>query len=183
MRGWALRRRGSEPRRLPLLKRPRRRWPAGASFLASPLTCVEIKILRRVRAESSRRPPRHRRDACSISTPPTTAGRPRRACTACSRNCTTGSSIDRFRSRRLALHRFSLNVSAQINKCAGLSEPEARPHAPFPLVLTFSTRFQQRKHTRLYLPFRTRCDSRGARDGTVVSATSAFCCVRSNFLR
>ena len=28
--------------------------------------CVEIKILRRVRAESSRRPPRHRRDACSI---------------------------------------------------------------------------------------------------------------------
>ena len=29
-------------------------------------TCVEIKILRRVRAESSRRPPRHRRDACSM---------------------------------------------------------------------------------------------------------------------
>ena len=29
-------------------------------------TCVEIKILRRVRAESSRRPPRHRRDTCSI---------------------------------------------------------------------------------------------------------------------
>ena len=28
-------------------------------------TCVEIKVLRRVRAESSRRPPRHRRDACS----------------------------------------------------------------------------------------------------------------------
>ena len=28
-------------------------------------TCVEIKILRRVRAESSRRPPRHRRDACT----------------------------------------------------------------------------------------------------------------------
>ena len=26
-------------------------------------TCVETKILRRVRAESSRRPPRHRRDA------------------------------------------------------------------------------------------------------------------------
>ena len=25
-------------------------------------TCVEIKILRRVRAESSRRPPRHRRN-------------------------------------------------------------------------------------------------------------------------
>ena len=27
-------------------------------------TCVEIKILRRVRAESSRRPPRHQRDSC-----------------------------------------------------------------------------------------------------------------------
>ena len=29
---------------------------------------MEIKILRRVRAESSRRPPRHRRDACSNPT-------------------------------------------------------------------------------------------------------------------
>ena len=29
--------------------------------------CVEIKILRRVRAESSRRPPRHRRGACSMA--------------------------------------------------------------------------------------------------------------------
>ena len=29
--------------------------------------CVELKILRRVRAESSRRPPRHRRDACSMA--------------------------------------------------------------------------------------------------------------------
>ena len=29
--------------------------------------CVEIKILRRVRPESSRRPPRHRRDACSTA--------------------------------------------------------------------------------------------------------------------
>ena len=29
--------------------------------------CVEIKILRRVRAESSHRPPRHRRDACSMA--------------------------------------------------------------------------------------------------------------------
>ena len=28
------------------------------------VTCVKIKILRRVRAESSRRPHRHRRDAC-----------------------------------------------------------------------------------------------------------------------
>ena len=31
------------------------------------LFCVEIKLLRRVRAESSRRPPRHRRDACSMA--------------------------------------------------------------------------------------------------------------------
>ena len=31
------------------------------------VSCVEIKILRRVRAESSRRPPRHRRDACSMA--------------------------------------------------------------------------------------------------------------------
>ena len=30
-------------------------------------SCVEIKILRRVRAESSCRPPRHRRDACSMA--------------------------------------------------------------------------------------------------------------------
>ena len=29
--------------------------------------CVEIKILRRVRAESSCRPPRHRRGACSMA--------------------------------------------------------------------------------------------------------------------
>ena len=35
------------------------RLPAGA--------CVEIKILRRVRADSMRRPLRHRRDACSIA--------------------------------------------------------------------------------------------------------------------
>ena len=31
------------------------------------LPCVEIKILRRVRAESPRRPPRHRRNACSMA--------------------------------------------------------------------------------------------------------------------
>ena len=29
--------------------------------------CVKIKILRRVRAESPRRPPRHRRDTCSMA--------------------------------------------------------------------------------------------------------------------
>ena len=33
-------------------------------------TCVEIKIVRRVRAEPSRRPPRHRRDACSMASSP-----------------------------------------------------------------------------------------------------------------
>ena len=30
-------------------------------------TCVEIKILRRARTESPRRPPRHQRDACSMA--------------------------------------------------------------------------------------------------------------------
>ena len=35
---------------------------AGITFVS-----VWIKILRRVRAESSRRPPRHRRDACSMA--------------------------------------------------------------------------------------------------------------------
>ena len=46
---------------------------ADAKALAKPLpkasACVEIKILRRVRAESSRRPPRHRRDASAASSP------------------------------------------------------------------------------------------------------------------
>ena len=37
------------------------------AFAAAVLNCVEIKILRRVRAEPSRRPPRHRRDASSIA--------------------------------------------------------------------------------------------------------------------
>ena len=41
------------------------------SFICMPfytvVASVEIKILRRVRVESSRRPPRHRRDACSIA--------------------------------------------------------------------------------------------------------------------
>ena len=35
--------------------------------VARPTTCVKIKILRRVRTESSRRPARHRRDACSMA--------------------------------------------------------------------------------------------------------------------
>ena len=36
----------------------------GSDFV---VICVAIKILRRVRAESSRHPPRHRRDACSMA--------------------------------------------------------------------------------------------------------------------
>jgi hypothetical protein len=39
----------------------------GVTIAAYVLDCVEIKILRRVRAASSRRPPRHRRDACSMA--------------------------------------------------------------------------------------------------------------------
>jgi hypothetical protein len=39
----------------------------GASCGIDKTTCVEIKILRRVRAESPRRPPRYRRDACSMA--------------------------------------------------------------------------------------------------------------------
>ena len=50
--------------------------------LAGVHVCVEIKILRRVRAESSRRPSHHRRDACSMAWRPvphrsTEPGRPR----------------------------------------------------------------------------------------------------------
>ena len=38
-----------------------------AQLLEEVSSCVKIKILRRVRAESSCRPPRHRRDACSMA--------------------------------------------------------------------------------------------------------------------
>ena len=41
-------------------------WGQSMGAAAAPY-CVEIKISRRVRAESSRRPPRHRRDACSMA--------------------------------------------------------------------------------------------------------------------
>ncbi len=52
-----------------------RKWKAAADealatfkpIRKSVNSCVEIKILRRVRPESSRRPPRHRRDACSMA--------------------------------------------------------------------------------------------------------------------
>ena len=40
---------------------------ATSGFSVVVFGCVEIKILRRVRAEASRRPPRHRRDACSMA--------------------------------------------------------------------------------------------------------------------
>ena len=52
-----------------------RKWKAAADealatfkpIRKSVNSCVEIKIFRRVRPESSRRPPRHRRDACSMA--------------------------------------------------------------------------------------------------------------------
>ena len=46
----------------------------GVTIAAYVLDCVEIKILRRVRAESSRCPPRHRRDACSLTSTQVLAG-------------------------------------------------------------------------------------------------------------
>ena len=45
-----------------LLHLPSCSYPCGTAP-----ACVEIKILRRVCPESSRRPPRHRRDACSMA--------------------------------------------------------------------------------------------------------------------
>ena len=44
----------------------RQYWRLLTSNLAHVDACVEIKMLRHVRPESSRRPPRHRRDACSM---------------------------------------------------------------------------------------------------------------------
>ena len=48
---------------------PSTKWKLGvaATALVNVAVCVEIKVLRRVRAESSRRPRRHRRDACSMA--------------------------------------------------------------------------------------------------------------------
>ena len=51
---------------------PRARPRSAPENRLLPWTCVEIKISRRVRAASSRRPPRHRRDAWLISTQPCT---------------------------------------------------------------------------------------------------------------
>ena len=48
--------------RRPTLPRPPRLHPR-----RSARSCVKTKILRHIRAESSRRPPRHRRDACSMA--------------------------------------------------------------------------------------------------------------------
>ena len=42
-------------------------WQMAMTAILLVTLCAEIKILRRVRAESSRRPPRHRRDACSMA--------------------------------------------------------------------------------------------------------------------
>ena len=53
------RRRDSEERQ----RRQKRELEANGGVI----TCAEIKILRHVRAESSRRPLRHRRDACSMA--------------------------------------------------------------------------------------------------------------------
>ena len=56
--------------RVPIAAQERCDWARacvdGANVADAPV-CVEIKILRRVRAESSRSPPRHRRDACSMA--------------------------------------------------------------------------------------------------------------------
>ena len=49
-----------------LSSRSSRVWTI-VGYLRCLVTCVEIKILRRVLAESPRRPPRHRRDACSMA--------------------------------------------------------------------------------------------------------------------
>ena len=62
-----------------------RKWKAAADealaafkpIRKSVKSCVKIKILWRVRAESSRRPPRHRRDACSLDRARTAASSPR----------------------------------------------------------------------------------------------------------
>ena len=56
--------------RVPIAAQERCDWARacidGANVADAPV-CVVIKILRRVRAESSPRPPRHRRDACSMA--------------------------------------------------------------------------------------------------------------------
>ena len=57
---------GPRRRRAPVREDEPRVGHRGAPAVAD-LACVEIKILRRVRAESSRRPPRRRRDACSMA--------------------------------------------------------------------------------------------------------------------
>ena len=62
-RGLRLRRRVRPGRRRGLRARLRRRRRQARRVVP----CVEIKILRRVRAESSRRPPRHRCDVCSMA--------------------------------------------------------------------------------------------------------------------
>ena len=55
------------PHRMSFAMRQRPGEFTNFEFPANVPACVEIKILRCVRAESSRRPPRHRRDACSMA--------------------------------------------------------------------------------------------------------------------
>ena len=59
------------PAPAPTAPPPARAPPSPTSWTCDRCTlvnaCVEIKVLPRVRAESSRRPPRHRRDACSTA--------------------------------------------------------------------------------------------------------------------
>jgi len=55
------------PHRMSFAMRQRPGEFTNFEFPANVPACVEIKILRCVRAESSRRPPRHRCDACSMA--------------------------------------------------------------------------------------------------------------------
>ena len=65
-RAWrdnVLRSRGASPRQTLRRRAGARRALSGRR----PRTCVEIKFSRHIRSESSRRPSRHRRDACSVA--------------------------------------------------------------------------------------------------------------------
>ena len=93
------------------------------------LNCAEIKILWRVRAESSRRPPRHRRDALSAEyvkrlTPAASTGRPpplyNQPC--CSRNLSpwVRAACASFRPHR---HRSQLLRSTSPPRSSSLASP------------------------------------------------------------
>ena len=86
---------------------------------------------------------------------PNTAGRPRRACTACSRNCTPGTSIDRSRSRRLA--------------CSGSPARRSRtplpPYTPGPARRSNNISCCRRAGALVSVPPYRRC--RGTRGGAI----------------